>query len=336
MRAMVLPRIVSLDETVAPLIEMEWPKPHPQADEVLIRVTACGVCHTEIDEIEGRLMPRFLPIVLGHEVVGRVEEVGQGVTQASPGDRVGVGWIYASSGTTDENLSPQFQATGRDVHGAYAQYMVAKQHYFYPIPDAFADPAAAPLLCAGGIGFRALNLTGIHDGQRLGLTGFGGSAHLVLQMARHRFPRSRVYVFARNPAERKFAMTLGAHWAGDTTDRAPEQLHAIIDTTPVWKPVVEALANLVPGGRLVINAIRKEDVDKQTLLELSYHRHLWMEREIKTVANITADDLRQFLPLAAAIGLRPEVELYPLEQANRAIVELKRGRIRGAKVLIPW
>jgi propanol-preferring alcohol dehydrogenase len=335
MRAMILRKIVSLNRVDSPLeLVDDLPVPDPRFGEVRVRVAACGVCHTELDEIEGRTAPPKLPVVLGHEVVGYVERLGEGVTTLKLGDRVGVGWIHSSSGDTNENVSPMFQATGRDVNGGYAEYMTVPEAYAYPIPECFSDVAAAPLLCAGAIGYRALRLTQLDDGDLLGLTGFGGSAHLVLQMARHRFPNSPVHVFARDPDERDFAKRLGAVWAGDTADRAPEQLHAIIDTTPAWKPVVEALANLRPGGRLVINAIRKEDVDKDYLLKLSYHDHLWLEREIKTVANITHHDIREFLPLAADIPIRPEVKTYRLEDANRALLELKRGRVKGAKVLV--
>ncbi len=331
---MLLRRIASLTEIDAPLDQVELPVPEPQRGEVLLKVHACGVCHTELDEIEGRTAPPELPVVPGHQVVGVVERLGEGVIELRIGDRVGVGWIHSSTGDPDENLSPQFRATGRDVDGGYAEYMTVPEGYAYPIPDVFTDEQAAPLLCAGAVGYRALKLSGISDGQRLGLTGFGGSAHLVLQLARHRFPEARIYVFARDEAARRFALELGACWAGDTTDRAPEQLHAIIDTTPVWKPVVEALANLLPGGRLVINAIRKEESDKDYLLGLSYHEHLWLEREIKSVANVTGPDIREFLWLAAEIPIRPEVTTYPLEQANRALVELKRGPVKGAKVLL--
>lgn len=334
MRAMVLSGIESLEQVSVPLKLVDLPIPEPGPGEVLIRVAACGVCHTELDEIEGRTPPPRLPIVLGHEVVGRVAKLGNGVTQHAVGNRVGVGWIHSSSGDAEENISPQFQATGRDVNGGYAEFMVAAENYAYPIPEVFSDVEAAPLMCAGAIGYRALRLTQIQDGDLLGLTGFGGSAHLVLQMVRHALPNSDVFVFARDPVERDFARQLAAAWAGETADRAPELLHAIIDTTPVWKPVVEGLANLRPGGRLVINAIRKEDVDKEYLTKLSYHDHLWMEKEIKTVANITHHDIRDFLPLAAEIPLRPEVTTYRLEEANQALVELKRGKIRGAKVLI--
>ena len=334
MRAMVLNRIVSLDEVDAPLQLAEWPLPRPGDKEVLIRVAVCGVCHTELDEIEGRTPPSRLPMVLGHEVIGRVVERGAAAGRHNLGDRLGVGWIHGSTGRPDENLSPQFRATGRDAPGGYAEFMTVGEDYAYPIPEAFSDLEAAPLLCAGAVGYRALRLTGLENGQSLGLTGFGGSAHLVLQLTRHLFPDTKVFVFVRDPAARQFALSLGAAWAGDTADRAPRPLEAIIDTTPAWKPVVEALANLRPGGRLVINAIRKEDRDQSELLRLSYHDHLWMEREIKTVANVTQYDIREFLPLAAAAGIRPEVQTYRLEEANRALLELKHGPVRGAKVLL--
>lgn len=334
MKAMVLPAVVSLTEVAEPLEMVHLPVPQPVAGELLVKVSVCGICHTELDEIEGRTAPPTLPVVPGHEVVGRVERVGEGVTKHQVGDRVGIGWIHSSTGGLDENVDPAFRATGRDVHGGYAEYMTVPEDYAYPIPEAFSDEQAAPLLCAGAIGHRAIRLANLENGNSLGLTGFGSSAHLVLQMVRHRFPNTKVYVFAREPNQQDFARELGAAWAGDTEDRTPEKLHAIIDTTPVWKPVVHALANLRPGGRLVINAIRKQEVDKQYLLNLSYRHHLWEEREIKTVANITQYDIRGFLPLAAEIPLRPEVTTYPLEEANLALIELKRGGVRGAKVLV--
>ena len=333
MKAMVLPRIVSLAQCQAPLELRELPDPAPGSGEILIRVLTCGVCHTELDEIEGRTPPPQLPIVLGHEVVGRVERLGPGASHHRVGDRVGVGWIHSSCGGAEENLSPEFRATGRDANGGYAELMTVGEAYAYPIPGCFSDERAAPLLCAGAIGLRALRLANIENGQPLGLTGFGGSNHLVLQLARHLYPQTAIHVFARDPQSREFARQLGAAWAGDTTDRAPEPLRAVIDTTPAWLPVVEAMSNLAPGGRLVINAIRKEERDKQALLQLSYHEQLWMEREIKSVANITADDIRQFLPLAAEVPLEPTVTVFDLEDANTALLELKRGGVRGAKVL---
>jgi len=211
--------------------------------------------------------------------------------------------------------------------------MTVPEAYAYHIHDAFSDAEAAPLLCAGAIGYRLLRLTGLKDGQNLGLTGFGASAHLVLKMVRHHYPHSRVFVFARAEAERAFARELGAAWAGHTADEAPERLHSIIDTTPAWTPIVEALKNLVPGGRLVINAIRKEDRDKDALLRLDYPAHLWREKEIKSVANVTRADVREFLQLAAEIPIKPEVQEYALEDANRALTEIKAKEIRGAKVL---
>lgn len=334
MKAMLLHGIVSLNNTAAPLQFAEVPTPTPGPGEVLLQVSVCGVCHTELDEIEGRVAPSKLPIILGHQVVGRVAALGRGTAKLQPGDRVGVGWIHSSTGDKLENLSPEFRATGRDANGGYAEFMTVPEDYAYPIPPTLSDEHAAPLLCAGAIGYRALKLTQLVDGQRLGLTGFGGSAHLVLQLARRMFPNSEVYVFARDASARAFARQLGAVWAGDTADRPPRPLHAIIDTTPAWKPVVEAMKSLAPGGRLVINAIRKEEADKNYLQHLNYHQDLWMEREVKSVANITQHDIREFLPLAADIPITPTVETYPLEDANRALMELKYGRIRGAKVLV--
>lgn len=288
MKAMILRHTVSLDDCDEPLECADIPVPVPRDGELLLRVSACGVCHTELDEIEGRTPPSIQPVVPGHEVIARVEQLGRNAKRFREGDRVGVGWIHSSSGDAFENLSPQFRATGRDVNGGYAEFMTVPEGYAYPIPDEYSDTEAAPLLCAGAVGFRALRLTNLRDGQKLGLTGFGGSAHIVLQLARQTFPNSPVFVFARDPHAREFALQLGAAWAGDTTDRPPESLDAIIDTTPVWKPIVEALACLAPNGRLVINAIRKENHDIDELTRLSYHRHLWMEREIKTVATVLA------------------------------------------------
>jgi propanol-preferring alcohol dehydrogenase len=207
------------------------------------------------------------------------------------------------------------------------------QDFAYSLPEVFTDAEAAPLLCAGAIGYRSLRLSGIADGQNLGLTGFGASAHLVLKMVRHQYPCVKVFVFARSEREREFAKELGAVWSGDTTSPSPQKLDAIIDTTPAWMPIVEALKNLEPGGRLVINSIRKEETDKQVLLGLSYPNHLWLEKEIKSVANVARSDVSGFLQLAADMRIKPVVEEYTLQEANRALVELKAAKIRGAKVL---
>jgi propanol-preferring alcohol dehydrogenase len=339
MKAMVLNKLASLEQNKAPLELTTLPDPVPGENEILIRVSVCGVCHTELDEIEGRTPPPHLPVVLGHQVVGRVERTGPQARLFRPGDRVGVAWIYAADGTCqfcqagNENLCEAFQATGRDANGGYAEYMTVGEGFAYRIPDVFSDAEAAPLLCAGAVGYRALRLTGLKDGQALGLTGFGASGHLVLKAARYQYPNSKIFVFARSGQEQAFARELGAAWAGDTQEAPPARLDAIIDTTPVWKPVVEALKNLERGGRLVINAIRKEDVDKASLLELDYSTHLWQEKEIKSVANVARRDVGEFLELAARIPIRPEVEEFPLEKANEALVELKARKIRGAKVL---
>jgi propanol-preferring alcohol dehydrogenase len=333
MKAMLLKRTVSLQDNPEPLTLEDIPAPEPARDEVLIRVSACGVCHTELDEIEGRTPPSVLPMIPGHEVIGRVTETGDRVTELEVGDRVGVGWIFKSTGDDNENISDEFVATGRDANGGYAEFMTVHERYAYRIPDCFTDYEAAPLLCAGGVGYRALKLARLRDGDILGLTGFGGSGHLVLQLARYLYPKSPTYVFARSTEERKFAIELGAAWAGDTVDEPPEQPHAIIDTTPAWRPVLAALKCLRPGGRLVINAIRKEDGDKPLMAEIDYAEHLWQEKELKTVANVTSHDIKAFLEIAAAAGIRPEVQVYPLEEANKALCELHSGHVRGAKVL---
>ena len=339
MKAMVLRSLRSLDEAPAPLSLESWPDPSPGPGEVLLRVTACGVCHTELDEIEGRTAPPVLPVILGHQVVGRVEALGPGAAGFSRGDRAGVAWIFSACGACDlcrsgqENLCASFRATGRDAHGGYAEAMKVPAAFAFRIPDALSDAEAAPLLCAGAIGYRSLRLSGISDGDALGLSGFGASAHLVLKMARHRFPASPVFVFARSERERAFALELGADWAGGHGERAPAPCRAVIDTTPAWAPVVEALESLAPGGRLVVNAIRKEEADKTALAALDYPRHLWMEKEVKSVANVARRDVSEFLALAAEAGLRPEVEEFPLEEANAALLQLKQRKIRGAKVL---
>ncbi|MCP4150052.1 MAG: zinc-dependent alcohol dehydrogenase family protein [bacterium] len=339
MKAMVLNKICRLSENNEPLELVEMPQPEPGEGEILLKVSACGVCHTELDEIEGRTPPPQFPVIPGHQVVGRVEKTGINSKRFSIGERVGVAWIHSACGKCkfclagNENLCSHFRATGRDAHGGYAQYMTVPQTFAYQIPHIFSDVEAAPLLCAGAIGYRSLALSGLKDGQSLGLTGFGASAHLVLKMVGFKYPNSKVYVFARSEKERAFAKELGAVWAGDTTERAPELIDCIIDTTPVWKPIVEALKNLEKGGRLVINAIRKESIDKNYLLQLDYPTHLWMEKEIKSVANVSRNDVSQFLQLAAKIPIKPEVEEYSLEDANQALIEIKDKKIRGAKVL---
>lgn len=336
---MLLREIAPFKQNSTPLSFEEAPEPIIGKGEILLRVTRCGVCHTELDEIEGRTPPPHLPVVLGHQVVGIVEESSNDFSRLTAGQRVGVAWIASACGkckyclSGNENLCAEFKATGRDVDGGYAEYMKVRAEFAHPIPDSISDSEAAPLLCAGAVGYRALKLTNLRDGQSLGLMGFGGSNHIVLKTAKHKFPKSKIFVFSRNPTEREFALSLGAEWTGAIEANPPEGLDAIIDTTPVWGPVSEALKRLSPGGRLVINAIRKEEADKEILMKLDYPSQLWMEKEIKSAANVTRADVREFLKLAAQANIKPEFQEYQLKDANRALVELKQGKIRGAKVL---
>jgi propanol-preferring alcohol dehydrogenase len=339
MRAMRIHRTGPMDGRGPPLSADRVQRPAPAAGELLLRVHACGVCHTEIDEIEGRTAPARLPMTPGHQVIGTVVDEGPECVLGLHGKRVGVAWIYGACGACQwclqgrENLCPEFRACGRDVAGGYAEYMTVPEAFAHRIPDGIGNLEATPLLCAGAVGLRALRLCRLENGQALGLTGFGASGHLVLQMAGHLYPDSPIHVMARAGAERKFALGLGAAWSGATTDKPPVQLHAVIDTTPAWLPVLAAMDALGPGGRLVINAIRKEDGDRAELGKLDYDRHLWREKSIMTVANVTRRDVAECLQLAAKIPLRPQVTPYPLEEANRALAELKAGGIRGAKVL---
>jgi alcohol dehydrogenase, propanol-preferring len=339
MKAMVLEEVGAIAPGRESLRLRDWPDPEPAEHELLVRVSTCGVCHTELDEIEGRAAPPQLPMIPGHQVVGRVVARGAKATGIEIGQRVGVAWIFSACGHCEhclagnENLCAEFRATGRDAHGGYAELMTVPAAFAHPIAETLSDTEAAPLLCAGAIGYRSVKLAGVRDRMRVGLTGFGASAHLVLKMIRHLYPDTEVYVFARAPEARVFALELGAVWAGDTTQAPPVKLQAIIDTTPAWLPVVSAMECLEPGGRLVINAIRKQEADKGELLRIDYPRHLWMEKELKSVANITRSDVREFLALAARIPLRPEIETYGLADANRALLDLKTKPLRGAKVL---
>ncbi len=339
MKAMVLNSLCNLKENKTPLEFVKVPVPVPKDNDILIKVSACGVCHTELDEIEGRTPPSLFPIILGHQIVGKVVEVPSKLGRFKIGDRVGVAWIFSSCKkckfclSGNENLCDDFKATGKDSHGGYAEYVTVPEDFAYSIPKVFSDTEAAPLLCAGAIGYRSLRLTGINNGENIGLTGFGASAHIVIKIVRHLYPDSHIFVFTRTESEKKFSKELGASWAGDIGDESPEKLHAIIDTTPVWRPIVKALRNLEKGGILVINAIRKEEIDKESLLRLDYPRDLWMEKEIKTVANITRKDVKDFLQLASEIPIKPEIQEFKLEEVNKALLELKERKIRGAKVL---
>ncbi len=318
-----------------PLVMVDMSAPQPGPNQILLKVSACGICHTELDEIEGRLIPSQFPIVMGHEIVGKVEALGSGVNRFKVGNRVGIAWIHSSCGQCKfckrghENLCGHFRATGLDAHGGYAQYTVVSEDYAYPIPDRFTDSQAAPLLCAGVIGYRALRLSGINPGQILGLFGFGASAHIAIQVAR--YWNCRVFVFTRKGQRdhQDLAVKLGADWVGATGETPPERLDCAIDFTPVGEPVREALKILEKGGRVVINAIRKIN----PIPALEYSEYVWHEKEIKSVANVTRQDAKEFLPLAAEIGISPEIQEFELGQANQALVMLKQGKMQGAGVL---
>jgi propanol-preferring alcohol dehydrogenase len=346
MKAMVLRSHVDINTHPTPLSLLSLPEPTLASGEILLRVSRCGVCHTELDEIEGRIKPR-LPIVLGHQVVGNILESESKLSdtpEQAPalqvGQRVGVAWIASACGKCEycrsgrENLCIYFQATGRDVNGGYAEYMKVGANFVHPIPEAFSNSEAAPLLCAGAIGYRSLKLSNLQDRQSLGLMGFGGSNHLVLKLTKYKFPNSQTFVFSRNAEEREFALSLGAAWAGMIDQSPPDALDAVIDTTPIWGPVSEALKRIKPGGRLVINAIRKEEDGKEVLMKLDYPSQLWMEKEIKSVSNVTRADVREFLRTAAEANIKPEFQEYELKDANQALVEMKQGKIRGSKVLV--
>jgi len=330
MKAMLLKEISPVERQ--PLQWVDLPTPTPGPKEILVKVSACGICHTELDEIEGRLPPN-LPIILGHEIVGRIEGLGSGVTTFAQGDRVGIAWINSACGKCQfcqggvENLCKEFKGTGCDAHGGYAQYTVVSEDFAYPIPQRFSDSEAAPLLCAGAIGYRDLQLSGIKKGQSLGLFGFGASAHIVIQMAT--YLGCEVFVFTRNEEHRNLARKLGASWAGGPEDETPEKLHCAIDFTPVGETVPHALRALEKGGRLVMAVIRK----RNPIPPMDYAQLLWDEKEIKSVANITRKDALEFLSLAAEIPIIPEVQEFRLEEANQALILLKQGKIKGAGVL---
>lgn len=340
MLAWLLKKCGNISKTEDFLELSDIPIPEVKPDEILIEVKASGVCHTEIDEIEGRIAPLNFPIILGHQIVGVVKDRGREVTNFREGDRAAVAWISSSCGKCHfcksgfENLCDDFKATGKDKNGGYAQYTTAKANYAYKIENEYKEEYIAPLLCAGAVGYRSLKLANIKDGESLGFTGFGASAHIVQKIARILFPNSPICVFARREEERNFALELGAYWAGDIGEIPPFKLKAIIDTTPVWKPIISSLEAVQKGGRVVINAIRKEILDKNELINVDYAQHLWLEKEIKSVANVTRKDVEEFLSLAFRYKIEPQIERYSFENAKSAIIDMKEKRIRGAKVLI--
>jgi propanol-preferring alcohol dehydrogenase len=274
--------------------------------------------------------------VPGHQVVGIVSELGKNTTKLKLGDRVGVTWLYSSCGkcefckTGRENLCLEAKWIGKDANGGYAEYMVINENYAYPIPKRFTDSQAAPLLCAGVIGYRTLCLAQIKKGETIGLFGFGASAHIVIQIIRHKFPDNPLFVFTKTEEHAELAKSLGATWTGRSGDIPPVKLDKIMDFTPVGECVRDALKVLNRGGRLVINAIRKET----PIPALDYAEYFWLEREIKSVANVTRKDAEEFLPLAAQIPIVPTIEEFPLEQANEVLLRIKQSKLKAAGVLI--
>ncbi len=329
MKACVLERLAPI-ETI-PLTLSEIPTPDPAPGNLLVAVTACGVCHTDLHLVEGELPQPKLPVVPGHEVVGRVAAVGTGVTRFRVGDRVGVPWLHQTCGTCDycrrgqENLCEAAYFTGYTADGGYAEFLTVPQDFAVPIPDRFSDEEAAPLLCAGIVGYRALRQADLQPGERLGIFGFGASGHLMLQVARHW--GCEVYVFSRSEEHRAHARDLGAAWAGAATDTPPALLDRAISFAPAGWLVPLALGHLRRGGTLCINAIHTSPIP-----EMPYAL-LWHERTLRTVANATRRDAEEFLSLAAEVPLQVTTQGFDLDAANEVLARLKRGAITGAAVL---
>lgn len=333
MKAMVLEKTCPVEERPLKIAELSIPE--PDDNQILVKISVCGACHTDLDEAEGRLKPSKLPIVPGHQIVGTIAGAGKGAKKFKTGDRVGITWLHFACGKCNfckrgqENLCDKAKWTGKDVDGGYAEYMVIPEDFAYFLPERFSDSQAAPLLCAGVIGYRTLRLAEITDGQIVGLFGFGASAHIVIQIIKYKFPNSSVFVFTKTSEHAKLAESLGASWTGRSGDKPPAKLSKAMDFTPVGKCVRDALAVLDRGGRLVINAIRKETA----VPALEYARYLWLEKEIKSVANVTRRDAEEFLPLAAEIPIVPTVEEFGLVEANEVLIRLKHSRLRAAGVL---
>jgi propanol-preferring alcohol dehydrogenase len=319
-----------------PLELREVPVPEPGPGEVLVKVHACGVCRTDLHVVEGELPDPALPLVPGHQVVGMVERLGDGVSAPAVGDRVGIPWLGGTDGDCpycrngDENLCEHPTFTGYNRNGGYAEYATARADFVLPVPEGDPDLQAAPLLCAGAIGYRALRLTRIEelDGPpRLGLYGFGASAHIVIQVARHL--GHDVYVFTRGVEARAFALELGARWAGSGEDMPPVPLDAAIIFAPAGPLVPAALRAVRPGGTVVCAGIHMSPIP-----EFPYDL-LWGERVLRSVANLTRNDGRELLELVPRMHIQTTVEEFPLEEANEALRRLKSGELRGAAVLVP-
>ncbi len=314
-----------------PLSFAELARPEPKSGQILLRVLACGVCHTDLHIAEGDLPLRRGPLVLGHQVVGEIAALGPGVRGFQEGQRVGLFWLAWACGECEfcrrgqENLCPKAEFTGYSVNGGFAEYALAWADFALPLSAGWPPAEEAPLLCAGVVGFRALRLSGAKAGETLGLYGFGASAHLVLQCAR--FLGMRVFVFTRSPAHQEQARELGAEWVGGPKDRPPEPLDMAIVFAPAGWVVPEALSSTRPGGTVVLAGIHMTPIP-----EMPY-RLLWEERSVRSVANATRQDAQEFLGLAEEAGIRPEVQVFPWDQANEVLLRLKRAEIQGAAVL---
>ena len=330
MRAMVLSEQGSIEG--APLVWQEVPDPVPKAGEVRLRVTRCAVCRTDLHVIEGDLPPQVLPLVPGHQIVGVVDALGPGCSRLRIGQRVGVAWLRATCGQCiqcrggRENLCPKARFTGYHADGGYAELAVAPEEFAYEIPGVFSDGEAAPLLCAGIIGYRALQRSQAEPGGTLAIYGFGSSAHVVIQIAVHR--GCRVFAVSRSHAHQALARELGAEWAGSNADEMPEPAQSAILFAPVGELVPLALSRLAPGGTLALAGITMSDTPP-----LNYERHLFHERNIRSVTANTREDGRGLLTEAAGIPVRPHITEFPLQEANRALQALKQGRINGSGVL---
>jgi len=331
MKAMILRSPRPAEES--PLEMTDLPLPEPGAEEIRLRVRACGICHTDLHTVEGDLPLPKLPVVPGHQVVGIVDAVGEKVSRFAVGQRAGVPWLYRTCGVCEfcqrgrENLCRQARFTGLHADGGYAEAMVVHQDFAYPLPESFSDEAAAPLLCAGIIGYRALRLSGVRPGDRLGMWGFGASAHITLQVARHW--GCEVYVFTRSEGHRRLAKELGAAWVGRAEDDPPAPVHGGIIFAPAGHLVPQALRVLERGGILALAGVTMTPIP-----ELDYDRLLYWERVVRSVANFTRQDATEFLQLAAQIPVQTTVQTFPLDAANKALLALKRGQINGAGVLV--
>ncbi|HEX4074395.1 MAG TPA: zinc-dependent alcohol dehydrogenase family protein [Candidatus Acidoferrales bacterium] len=317
--------------TTNPLVFEDAPVPQPGEGEVLLRVSACGVCRTDLHVVEGELPPRKSPVIPGHQIVGIVDKLGEGAHRFAPGARVGVPWLHSTDLTCEfcrsgrENLCDHPTFTGYTVDGGYAEYAVAPEAFVYPIPESFPDEQAAPLLCAGIIGFRCLRLSGIGRGGKLAFYGFGSAASVAIQVARHW--GAEVYAATRGEKHQQLALQLGAVWAGEATDAPPEKLDAAIVFAPAGELVPPALATLKKGGVLVLGGIHMSPIPS-----FDYNL-LYQERVIRSVANNTRQDGEDFLRVAAEIPVRTQVTSYPLRDANRALNDLKSDRVNGSAVL---